>query len=451
MLNQLLTIARNTFVESVRQPVLLLLVLACALLQVFNTWTAAFSMGRSSTAEVSADNKLLLDIGLATIFGCGVLMASFLATAVVSSEIERRTMLTVISKPIPRAVVVAGKYIGVAGAITGAVVIMLAFLMLAIRHGVLSTAGDHLDQPVLLFGFGAVFASLLLAAAANYMYGWSFNQTAMTTLLPLIVLAYVAVLLFSKRWELQSPMVDLKPKILVACGAMALAILVLTAVATAASTRLGQVMTIITCAAVFFGGLLSNHFLGRQAYQNDVLGVIASAEPASTADEGLGSRGATYTITLTDLPRQRVPAGSSFFYGANPNGFSLASGTFAPFEGDASETAALFRPETPPGLVVVESDGTTLVVRNVGREPQAVARAPRSDDYVFMRPTRVNPLVAGLWAVVPNMHYFWLLDAVTQNRAVPVTHFAMIVVYASLQIAAFLALAVALFQRRDVG
>ena len=43
------------------------------------------------------------------------------------------------------------------------------------------------------------------------------------------------------------------------------AILVLAAVATAASTRLGQVMTIVVCAGVLFGSMLSNYFIGRHA------------------------------------------------------------------------------------------------------------------------------------------------------------------------------------------
>ena len=39
---------------------------------------------------------VLLDIGLATIFVCGMLLAAFIATAVISREIERKTVLTVV-------------------------------------------------------------------------------------------------------------------------------------------------------------------------------------------------------------------------------------------------------------------------------------------------------------------------------------------------------------------
>jgi len=451
MPSQIFTIARNTFVECVRQPVLILLLLASGLLQVFNTWTAAFSMGRSSSAEVYGDNKLLLDVGLATIFGAGVIMAAFLATAVVSSEIDRKTMLTVVSKPISRAWVVLGKYLGVAGALTGATIIMLLFLLMAIRHGVMTTAGDNLDMPVILFGFGAVIGSLVLAAAANYMYGWSFNQTAATAMLPLVLLAYFGVLLFSKQWEIQPPTTDLPFKIITACLAMVFAILVLAAVATAASTRLGQVMTIMVCAGVFVGGLLSNYFLGRQAFSNTIVGVVLESSMGETSDPDPSSRGANFEVTLRELPRVEIEPGDPFYFGPNPNGVALTSSNFDPFIGDFSDTPRLFDPDTSSALIVQSVDGRTLDVMNIGREPLQLDRLPGQDDFVFITPTTVQPVSATLWAIVPNMHYYWLLDAVTQNRNIPASHLFKIAFYAVLQISAFLALAVALFQRRDVG
>jgi hypothetical protein len=55
------------------------------------------------------------------------------------------------------------------------------------------------------------------------------------------------------------------------------------------------------------------------------------------------------------------------------------------------------------------------------------------------------------WSVLPNMHYFWLLDAVSQNQPVPVSYLARAAIYAAFQVGAFLSLAVILFQKRDVG
>src|SRR5688572_13340848 len=108
--SQILTIAKNTFVESVRQPIYFVLIVLGGIMQVLNTWGAAYSMGCTDTAEVSGYNQVLLDIGLATIFVCGMLLAAFIATAVISREIERKTVLTVVSKPISRTAVVLGKY-----------------------------------------------------------------------------------------------------------------------------------------------------------------------------------------------------------------------------------------------------------------------------------------------------------------------------------------------------
>ncbi|MEX2079972.1 MAG: ABC transporter permease subunit, partial [Dehalococcoidia bacterium] len=137
---QTLTIARNAFVESIRQPIFFVLVMLGSFLQVLSTWTSAFSMGYGDSAEVSGDNKFLLDIGLGTVFVFGTLLAAFMATAVISREIERKTVLTVVSKPVPRPVVVIGKFLGVSWAILVGVTIMLVALLLGIRHGVMSTA-----------------------------------------------------------------------------------------------------------------------------------------------------------------------------------------------------------------------------------------------------------------------------------------------------------------------
>ena len=49
------------------------------------------------------------------------------------------------------------------------------------------------------------------------------------------------------------------------------------------------------------------------------------------------------------------------------------------------------------------------------------------------------------------MQFFWLLDAVSQNRYIPMSHAGMVTVYAFMQIGAMLSIAIVLFQKRDVG
>lgn len=449
MLQQILTIARNTFVESIRQPIFFVLVMLAVFLQVVNTWTAAFSMSYTTTAEVYGDNKLLLDIGLGTVFVFGMLLAAFSATAVVSREIENRTVLTVVSKPVPRPALVLGKFTGVSGAIVLGVVIMLTALLLGLRHGVMSTAADDPDGPVILFGLSAVALSLGLAVWGNFMYGWYFSQTCMLVLMPAIVVAYLLVLAVDKHWDFQPLTKDFKPQVTTACAALAMAVMVLTAAATAVSTRLGQVMTIVVCAGIFLLGLLSNHLFGRRAFSNDAIGVIAAVQPLSGADEGLATSGATYTVALDVMPRTVIAPGSSFRYGPSPSGFPLFSPDFDPFEGDPARVDQLFAAD--PALIIAEASGRMLTVRNIGREPVPVTRPPEPGDFVFTEQTRINPAFLAVWGIVPNMQFFWFLDAVSQNRPVPAAHLALAGAYAAAQIGAFLALGVVLFQRRDVG
>ncbi|MEO0632432.1 MAG: hypothetical protein AAFY46_17145, partial [Planctomycetota bacterium] len=92
MISQILGIARNTLIESLRQPIFFVMVVVSGLLQWLNTASAAYSMGYTTSAEVSGDDKLLLDIGMGTIFLFGTLLAAFQATAVISREIVDKTV-----------------------------------------------------------------------------------------------------------------------------------------------------------------------------------------------------------------------------------------------------------------------------------------------------------------------------------------------------------------------
>jgi hypothetical protein len=60
-------------------------------------------------------------------------------------------------------------------------------------------------------------------------------------------------------------------------------------------------------------------------------------------------------------------------------------------------------------------------------------------------------LVAPLYVAVPNLQFFWTADALSQGHAITPSYFWSVTAYAALMITAFLALAVLLFQRRDVG
>lgn len=449
--SQIVTIAKNTFVESVRQPIYFVLIVLCGIMQVFNTWGAAYSMGYTDTAEVSGDNKVLLDLGLATIFVCGMLLAAFVATAVISREIERKTVLTVVSKPISRTAVVIGKYIGVAGAIMIAVVTMVVFLLMGLRHGVMSTAADTVDKPVIIFSLVAVGLSIGIGAWCNFFYGWSFTQTTTMLMCPFMAVAYVLVLLINKKWGLQEISHDFKPQITLACGSLLMAQLVMTAIATAASARLGQVMTIVVCSGIFVFGLLSNHFVGRLAFNNHLVARIQSVSNPNLNMIPLSQIGDTANVVLQYEPTTTLKPGMPFLYGPNPNGFPLSTLAFAPGAADYTSDATYTNYQLPPALVITEAHGRNVTVKHVGRDAKIVRFPPQPDDYIFIRPTKINLAAWAAWGMIPNVQFFWLVDAISQNQPVPGSHVALIGVYAVAQIGVFLSLAVILFQTREVG
>lgn len=451
-----LAIAKNAFIESVRQPVFFILVLVSGALQAFNNMLSTYSLGHTDTSEVSGDEKLFLDVGLATALVCGLLLACFIATAVISREIEEKTALTVISKPVGRTTFILGKFLGVSGAILAAVSLMLAYFLFALQHGVMSRALDHYDFPVLVFGVGTTALALGVAAWGNYFYGWAFTSAAVYLLLPLTIGGLFVSLAFGPDWKLHASVAqalakEVKPTVLTACFAVMLALLVLTSVAIAASTRLGQVMTIVVCFGVFLFGLLSNHLVGRRAFQNSPVETVLIAEPRSDFNQDLRDRADEWAITLRGEPRVNLKPGDLFYFAEDPSGIAMVAPRQAPFAGDVNDDEAVRNPQSGPALVIrsAEANGRSLVIANAGG--LALQRPPRPGDFVFAGPTKVNRLARLVWGVTPNVQFFWLVDAVTQGHTVPLRYATLLLGYTAAQIAAFLALAVFLFQTREVG
>jgi ABC-2 type transport system permease protein len=234
------------------------LVLAGVLALVLNANLAAYTF--------EDDDKLLVDLGLSTLFLAGLLLAAFTATSVLSREIENKTVLTVVSKPVGRPAIVIGKYLGVAAALTVAFWTLAAAFLLSVRHRVRPGAevADAFDLPVLAFAL--LFGGLAIGAAAllNYLYRRPFPSVLAGSLAIGLTVALGMVWCIDRQWRLQHPLTDWNSQLMIALALVLEAILVLAAVAVAASTRLGQVMTLMVCVAAFLAGLVSEYFLGAR-------------------------------------------------------------------------------------------------------------------------------------------------------------------------------------------
>jgi hypothetical protein len=116
-------IARATTKEAVRQPVFLLCMALAAVILVINSVLPFYSLGE--------DIKMLKDCSLATILISGMLIAVWTASTSVADEIEGKTAMTLLSKPINRRQFVLGKYLGIIQAILWYMLpLVLLFLVL---------------------------------------------------------------------------------------------------------------------------------------------------------------------------------------------------------------------------------------------------------------------------------------------------------------------------------
>jgi hypothetical protein len=101
---KILSIALNTFRENLRDKLLYNL-LVFALLMI----GSSVILSRLTLGEF---HRLILDLGLGSINFFGVLIAIFVGIGLVSKEIEKKTIYTIVSKPVARYQFLLGKYVG---------------------------------------------------------------------------------------------------------------------------------------------------------------------------------------------------------------------------------------------------------------------------------------------------------------------------------------------------
>ncbi len=147
-------IALNTFREGVKEKIFYAIV-------IFGVVTMASSRF-ISTLSLGQVDKITKDLGLATISLLGLLIAIFVGTKLVYEEISRKTIYTIISKPVTRSEFVLGKYLGLLLIIVVAVAILTAFFYL-VAYLNLGELSIDLAKPILLSFFElAVITSIAI-------------------------------------------------------------------------------------------------------------------------------------------------------------------------------------------------------------------------------------------------------------------------------------------------
>ena len=168
-MSRIWAIASNTFREAIRDRILYLLLVFALLLMGFAQVLSLLTVG--------GEEKIIKDLGLASISLFGVLTSIFIGVALVSKEIERRTIYTIVSKPIHRYEFLLGKYFGLElTLLVNTAVMTLWFYLILLLKG--------FADPRLLLAIALIFLELLLVTAFAILFS-SFSTPILSTLFSL--------------------------------------------------------------------------------------------------------------------------------------------------------------------------------------------------------------------------------------------------------------------------
>ena len=270
-MRQFITIAANTFMELIRQPVFLLLMTSSAVFNVFLAAVPYFGFGD--------DPKLVKDSTLAVMLVTGLFGAILSASASVAHEIRTGTALAVLAKPVGRAQFLLAKYVGLAGALLVLTYLNAISALLASRMA-FDAYGDTDLQSLAIF-VGALVVAYSAAGLSNFFLRRPFVSDAVIAVVLMATLAFAVVAFFTERELAFQEVAAVDWRLVPAALLILFALWILAGLALACATRLEMVPTLAICTGIFLFGLMSDYLFGRLAQP-----VWMGELPAAQTDPG---------------------------------------------------------------------------------------------------------------------------------------------------------------------
>jgi len=162
-------IAANGFREVIRDRILYFIGFFALLM--------AFALRLLPEIAVGTHQKIFLDLGLAAIGLLGVMVAVFVGTGLINKEIDKRTILVLIPKPLSRAEFILGKHLGLSGVLAVMLGVMLVIYLLMLLG--MKVSFQPLPLIVSVFYLGL---ELILIAAVAIAFG-VFTSSIIATLM----------------------------------------------------------------------------------------------------------------------------------------------------------------------------------------------------------------------------------------------------------------------------
>jgi ABC-type transport system involved in multi-copper enzyme maturation permease subunit len=170
-MHRVIAILENTFKESLRQKILLLLVVFATLLIIISLFMEPFALGEAS--------KIMRDFGLAATALFSVLITVIIGSTLIRKDVEKKTIYTVLSKPVKRSEVILGKFLGLSALVT-----LLVLAMLVIQQLVIFVY-EGAFAPRLLIALPFTIIEIMVLLGILLLFS-SFSSTTMTSIMGVI-------------------------------------------------------------------------------------------------------------------------------------------------------------------------------------------------------------------------------------------------------------------------
>lgn len=171
-MRRILSISLNTFRETLREKLLYNLLIFALLMIGSSILLSRLTLGDA--------NRLILDLGLASINIFGVIIAIFVGIGLVSKEIDKKTIYTILSKPVPRYEFLLGKYLGLCITLLANTAIMVAGLFMVLKFMQVPIEGV-LFKSVLL-----IYVELLVVTAVALLFS-TFTSSTLSAIFTLAI------------------------------------------------------------------------------------------------------------------------------------------------------------------------------------------------------------------------------------------------------------------------
>jgi ABC-type transport system involved in multi-copper enzyme maturation permease subunit len=158
VISRLTAITLNTFREAVRDRVLYNLILFVLLLVASAPLFGQISIGM--------ERLILVNVGLSSISLFGVIIAIFIGIGLVSKEIEKKTLYTILSRPVRRWEFIVGKYLGLIMTLVVNTALMTAGFYIAL----MATNGLHKADSLLLVAIYFTVLQFLIVTALTVLF-----------------------------------------------------------------------------------------------------------------------------------------------------------------------------------------------------------------------------------------------------------------------------------------